>query len=227
MKHYRSSIPKAARERVMATFVSGPQKFMTRCTFNGKVAGIRFFHETGELSEERPLRNGMLHGIRYRSDEPGKLLSAEPYFNGLPHGVAKQWSDEGKLIGTYTMKHGTGIDLWWQEQGGVVHLSEARYIRDGKWHGFDWWLSEDQQSVWQERHFWNDELHGIDRWWSSGGGLRPGYPKYWVHDLLITKRQYLRACEKDPALPPFREKDNRPRRKFPPEVAAHCMQRVL
>ena len=68
-----------------------------------------FFHETGELAAERPLKNGVLHGIAYRSDIPGKLLSAEPYFNGLPHGTAKQWSDDGKLLGTYTMRHGTGI----------------------------------------------------------------------------------------------------------------------
>jgi antitoxin component YwqK of YwqJK toxin-antitoxin module len=140
MKHYRSSIPKAARERVVATFVSGPQKYMARCTLNGKLVGVRFFHETGELEHERPLRNGERHGIEYRSDVSGKLLSAEPYYNGLPHGVARQWSHGGKLLGTYTMNHGTGIDLWWQEHGGRAHLSEARYVKNGKWHGFERWL---------------------------------------------------------------------------------------
>ncbi len=42
MKHDRSSIPKAARERVVATFVSGPQKYRTNCTLSGKLVGVRF-----------------------------------------------------------------------------------------------------------------------------------------------------------------------------------------
>ena len=41
-----------------------------------------------------------------------------------------------------------------------------------------------------------------------------------VHDnKQVTKREYLRACA-NPNLPPFRESDNRPLRKFPPEVLA-------
>src|SRR5580658_7626027 len=103
MKHYRSSIPKAARERVVATLITGPQKYMTTCTLNGKLVGVRYFHKSGELCAERPLKNGVLHGIAYRFDDPGKLVFAEPYFNGLPHGIARQWSDDGKLLGTYKM----------------------------------------------------------------------------------------------------------------------------
>jgi len=37
MKHYRSSIPKAARERVTATFVTSPQKYKVECLLNGKL----------------------------------------------------------------------------------------------------------------------------------------------------------------------------------------------
>jgi hypothetical protein len=36
------------------------------------------------------------------------------------------------------MQHGTGIDLWRNCHDRFVYLSEARYVRDGKWHGFDW-----------------------------------------------------------------------------------------
>jgi hypothetical protein len=36
------------------------------------------------------LKDGLIHGIAYRSDLPEELLSAEQYVNGLPHGVAKQ-----------------------------------------------------------------------------------------------------------------------------------------
>ena len=90
MKHYRSSIPAAARECIVATYVTGPQKYKVECILHGKVVGIRTFHETGELETERPLKNGVIHGIEYRSDTPGKLLSAETYSNGLPHGKARQ-----------------------------------------------------------------------------------------------------------------------------------------
>jgi len=132
LKHYRSSIPKTARERITATWITGPQKYKAKYLLNRKVVGIRYFHETGEISREQPLKNALVHGIVYRSDEPGKLLSAEPYRNGLPHGVAKQWSDDGKLMGTYSMKHGTGLDLWWQDyQEGPPHLAEARYLQHG------------------------------------------------------------------------------------------------
>jgi hypothetical protein len=220
VKHYRSSIPKAARERVTATHVTGPQKYKAECVLNGKVVGIRLFHPTGELEHERPLKNGVTHGIEYRSDIPGKLISATPYSNGFEHGTARQWSPDGKLIGTYTMKHGAGIDLWWnlRFEDGSPYLSEARYVVDGKWHGFEWWLN-DRKSPWQERHFWNDHLHGIERSWNQEGSLRRGYPKYWVNGARMTKRQYLRARAKDPTLPPFRDADNRPQRRFPPAVA--------
>jgi hypothetical protein len=225
MKYYRSSIPKGARERLTANFVTG-QRYQVECVFKGKVVGVRRFHETGELADEYPLKNGLIHGTAYRSDRPGELLSAEPYFNGLPHGTARQWSDDGKLIGTYTMKHGTGVDLWWQQLGKEVpHLAEARYVTDGKWRGFEWWLREDQKSVWLERHFWNNRIHGIERDWNWSGRLRRGYPRYWVNNERTTKRQYLRACAKDPTLPSFREQDNRPQRKFPAEVAAHLCPR--
>jgi hypothetical protein len=223
MKHYRSSIPKAAHERVVATFLTGPQKYMTRCTLNGELVGIRFFHKTGDLESERPLKNGRLHGNLYFFDTQGQVISAEPFFNGLAHGVAKQFYDD-RLIGTYTMKHGTGLDLWrcLDPNEGFPHLSEARYLKDGKWHGFEWvWMG--RNSLHLERHFSSDLQHGIERWWNSSGKMRRGYPRYWREGKQVTTRQYLSACAKDPTLPLFREEDNGPQRKFPPEVAMHCV----
>jgi hypothetical protein len=221
MKHYRSSIPKAARERITATFVTGPHKFKAEYILNRRLVGIRYFHESGELSAEYPLRNGLLHGIVYGADEPGKLDSAEPFSKGLPHGTAKQWSADGKLIGTYTMIRGSGIDLWWNSSEDGTYLSEARYLQHGKWHGFEWWFNQDG-TVWSERHFWSGQKHGIERLWNEHGRLRRGYPKYWIRNERTTKRQYRRVhANDDPTLPPFREEDHRPQRKFPPEIATH------
>jgi hypothetical protein len=135
----------------------------------------------------------------------------------------KQWSAyNGRLIGSYKMNHGTGVDLWRAEtySGRSVYLSEARYIREGKWHGFEWWLNEDQKTIHKENHFADNLQHGILREWNSEGRLKRGYPRYWVKDKTVSKRQYLRACTQDPNLPPFREADNLPLREFPTEVLA-------
>lgn len=224
VKHYRSSIPQAAEERILATHVSGPRKYKAEYRLDGEVAGIRYFGEAGELQSEIPLKNGRTHGILYYFDQ-GLVTFSEPYSNGLAHGTAKQWSDEGKLIGTYTMRHGTGLDLWRCRRNcgtGSIYLSEARYLKGGMFHGFEWWLNEDPRSVHHETHFWKGQKHGIERDWNGEGRLRRGYPKYWVRGQQVTKRQYVRECLRDSALPPFREADNLPRRRLPPEVTRQC-----
>ena len=106
-------------------------------------------------------------------------------------------------------------------------MAEARYPKDGKWHGFEWWIIEDQRSVHHECHYSEDLRRGIERMWNLNGRLRRGYPKYWVRDRQITKRQYLRASSIDPTLQPFRERDNRPQRRLPREVAAHLVKAAL
>ena len=101
---------------------------------SGEVVGFRFFMETGDVGIEMPIRNGVKHGTEYWWDS-GRLDWIQPYINGLPHGVAKQWSHyDGKLIGTYTMEHGTGIDLWRQERDdGSIYLWVSGEFR-GKSH---------------------------------------------------------------------------------------------
>jgi len=126
MKNYRSSIPKAAQERIVATYVMGPQKYKAEYILNGEVVGFRFFEENGNLMSETPLKNGRQHGTQYFFDQ-GRVDFCETYLNGLAHGIAKQWSPDDELIGTYTMKHGTGLDLWCCKNNwgnGSIFLSE-------------------------------------------------------------------------------------------------------
>ncbi len=227
MKNYRSSIPKAARERVVSTHESNGEKQKAEYLLNGKVVGVRQFDVDGEIATETPFKNGVIHGIVYcfesGPDGRARVNFAEPYRNGLAYGTARQWSLDGeKLIGTYTMKHGTGLDLWrnWDYERKHYYLSEARYLEDGKWHGFEWWLDEDQTTVFEEHHFWKNLQHGIQREWNNEGRLRRGFPRYWLNNERVTKRKYLRAQASDRSLPPFRAADNLPRRNFPPEVMA-------
>jgi len=116
------------------------------------------------------------------------------------------------------MVHGTGYDVWRNQiADGPVYASEIHSMRDGLMHGFEWWLNEDHRSVYEEKHWHEGKLHGVERFW-VGKKLRRSYPKYWVQDKAVTKRQYVRAAQKDPTLPPFRVKDNSPTREFPPEI---------
>lgn len=220
-KHYRSSIPKEAKERVTARYIKSRRRYKVEYRLDGDLVGLRFFDEKGQIETESPLKRGYVHGTQYFFHSPCQLDFAERFVNGLAHGTARQWSESGELLGTYTMRHGTGVDLWrncknWGN--GLPFLSEARYIKDGKWHGFEWWLNEDQKSVWQERHFQFNHLHGIERDWNSKGKLKRGFPRYWVNGVRVTKRKYLRARADDKTLPPFRQSENRPQRRFPPEI---------
>ncbi len=217
---YRSSIPETAEERITRVYPDG-SKQQAEYWLAGERVGVRSFFETGELETDIGLRGDRYHGIFYRWDAPGMLVSATPYHVGLEHGTAYQWSPDGALLGSYTMEHGTGLDLWWHEcSDGTRSLSEARYYHNGQRHGFEWWICSDQQCVSEEGHYAENNPHGILRQWNRQGKLRRGYPQYYVRGERVTKARYLRACRDDPSLPLFRPEDNLPAREFPAEVAA-------
>lgn len=182
------------------------------------IVGYRLFDTDGELVLDCGVRRGRRHGREYRLDVPGKLLSATAYRNGLEHGLARQWSDDGRLIGTYRMRNGTGVDLWWQEtwtKPRRPYLAEVHFMVKGRRHGFEWWLNQDERSVYQERHWSDDEAHGIEREWDGAGTLRLGFPKFYVRGGRVTKRAYERERVHDSSLPPYQVEDDRPQRTFP------------
>jgi antitoxin component YwqK of YwqJK toxin-antitoxin module len=76
MKHYRSSIPKAARERIVETFETNGRKRKAEYRLNRKLVGIRYFYETGELEAEIPMQDGRQHGTFYDLSPEGVVLSA-------------------------------------------------------------------------------------------------------------------------------------------------------
>jgi hypothetical protein len=219
---YKSSIPAAARERVVERYPDGRRK-KAEYRLRRQLVGLRWFHETGEPEFEYALKRGRRHGFEYRWDAPGQLISAEPWVDGLLHGTTRQWSaNDGRPIGTYRLTRGTGVDLWRQERAdGTVYLAEVIHLKAGRPHGFEWWIDENQRTVYIERHWRDGHPHGIYREWNGRGRLRRGFPKYHVGGRPVSKRQYATASELDPTLPPFRPADNRPARTFPPHVAGH------
>jgi antitoxin component YwqK of YwqJK toxin-antitoxin module len=188
---------------------------LTACILNGEVVGQRAYGEEGQLVSETPLKNGNKHGREFQWHYDGTLSLIEPYANGKIHGTAKQYGRRGSVIGTYTLRHGTGYDIWRDESDdGTVTISEIHTLKDGLPHGYEWRL-KNTQTAWHEVHWHEGEYHGIERQWNAANKLRRGFPRYWIRGVRLNKEKYLRAAKKDPTLPPFRLKDNSPRRKFP------------
>ena len=151
---------------------------VTECTVDGQVVGRRAYDSNGRLMREIPLKNGRKQGREYIWDETGHLESVEPYVDGQLHGLARQYNRKGKIIGTYRFVHGTGYDIWrYEREDGTIGISEIFSIQNSVLHGFEWWLRDDQQSVWHERHWHQGKVHGIERMWNRAGGLKRGYPR--------------------------------------------------
>jgi hypothetical protein len=222
---FRSSIPKNARPRVTKRHPSGTPATV-EYLLGRSVVGYRHFDHDGALQFDCGQRKGRHHGTAFRLDEPGKLLSTTPYRKGLEHGLARQWSADGRLIGTYRMRNGTGIDFWWLEtfrKPRRLFVAEVHFMFKGRPHGYEWWLNDDERSVWSESHWANGELHGIERRW-RGRRLEPGYPRFFVLGERVSRSAYARACVEDLSLPTFFPEDDQPRRVFPPAVA-HRLER--
>lgn len=209
-------IPESAREIVEATFASG----LTRSAFyelDGERVGFRCWDEGGSLAMEYALRGGVMHGPFRTFWNSGQVHEEATYVDGKEHGVTRQYDADGALIGSYTMDHGTGVDLWF-ERAGV--LAEERHYRDGLRHGYERWWWDDNAMVWKEKHYRQGEPHGIFRQWNDQGRLRRGFPRYFVGGKQLTKRQYERARRADPTLPPFLTEDNLPSRALPQALRA-------
>ena len=217
---YVTDIPAGATEQELSAYRRNGHSIYLRTAeyrVGQEVVGKRQFEADGRLVFEIPLRDGLAQGRVYEFHHSGTISCLEPCVRGLQHGTCYQWDEDGRLLGRYVLRNGSGLDVWrYRATNGRVVASEIRTLRRGLRHGFEWWLYGRQLS--SETHFIDGKMHGIDRSWSVQGKLERGYPRYWVNDSRVTKRQYLVAKRKDPSLPPFREHDNRAKRLLPPTL---------
>lgn len=220
--HYQSDIPTSAHEVVISEFREEDGCYWykkTQCILNGEVVGQRFYDNHENLMDEEPLRNGKRHGVLYRWDEMGNLTSCEPFVNGMPHGEAKQFDESGKIIGTYEMVNGTGYDVWRNiREDGSIYISEIHSMENGQNHGFELWLNEDQETIWLEKTWLKNKLHGVEYQWELNGNLRDGYPKYWVRDQEASKEEYLSKTKTDCRLSSIIESNNIYKRNISSEI---------
>lgn len=216
----QTMIPDAAQEIVEATFESGAKR-TAFYELDGERVGFRCWSEDGSLGLEYGMRGGVMDGPFRAFWENGQLSEERTYVDGKEHGITRQYDADGALIGSYTMDHGTGVDLWFGYAG---VLSEERHYLDGQRHGLERWWRGDNTTVSQEEHYWQGKAHGIFRQWNHQGRLRRGFPRYFVGGKRVTKRQYERARRADPALPPVVPEENLPNRQLP--AALHAAPEV-
>lgn len=154
---------------------------------------------------------GRWHGLE-REWQDGRLVYHARFVHGVQHGLQEQWSARGSLLVRQRFVHGTGLDLYSDGTGGW----EERWLERGERHGFErWWSSK--RRIWRESHFARELSHGIEREW-DGERLLRGFPRFFVRGERVTKAAYLRACAADPTLPAYRDRDDRPTRRFPAAI---------
>jgi antitoxin component YwqK of YwqJK toxin-antitoxin module len=221
MNSVKSGIPQNAIEKLVAenkTNLSQGHRVVD-CFVAANHVGRRVYNQDGILIVETPMKAGLKHGREITWDDEANLLSIEPYRNGKIHGTAKQYGRNGKIIGIYKLQHGTGLDIWRQEdENNKVFVSEIHSLQDGVPNGYEWWFTSSRRDLMHERHWQRGKLHGIERVWNRKGKLRRGYPKFFIEDQVVSKRKYVAMALLDKTLPIFQEKDNLPARKLPAEV---------
>lgn len=224
--HCESDISTSATEH--GTEPVGGYSRKVELQIDGLIVGERLYELNTKQEEylalEKPLRNGRIHGRMYTWDSEGQLDSVEPYIDGLIHGSAHQFFG-GRLIGSYHFEMGSGCDLWWtaSNETNRTTLTEARFLVDGQRHGFEWWINEDEQSVYQECHFCGGIEHGIRREWDESV-MRSGFPRFFLVGLEVSFEDYEQAAASDTALPRYCAVDDRPARTFPPLVTNAIQQ---
>jgi hypothetical protein len=218
MKHgnYSASIPTRAIEVVEAFFATGARKLAYYYLGEEKV-GCRQWDEDGELIFECGMRGGVKHGREYCFDV-GQPYEMTPYRHGLIHGTGKQWAADGRLLVTYKLINGVGLDLWCGNDNDT--LSEEHYWPGDGERGYRRNWNDDEKTIWEEYCFSDNGHHGIWRQWNGKGRLRRGFPQFFVNNLRVTKRQYLKASKKDTTLLPYRLEEDQPNRKLPAEYLA-------
>lgn len=216
-------IPERAQEVVHENWESGAKKAAYYYR-SGQPIGYRSWTPSGTLVMEYSIKNDKMHGAFRTWHENGQMCEEASYVDGNEHGLTTQYDHTGRLLGSYTMAHGTGVDLWFADDGS---LAEERQYKDGLRHGYERWWNGDNTTVGQEAHYWQGEGHGIFREWNVHGRLRRGYPRYFVQGKRVTKRQYERTCRQDTTLPRFDALDNMPRRPLPKAYTAQKQQMQL
>lgn len=133
----------------------------------------RRFYRNGQLREETTCLGGQNHGPHRTWHRNGKMASEEFYERGMLHGLCRQWNDRGKLLGSFRVKHGTGIQREWFDDG---RLRLETSTVDGK-------------------------FTGRTRTWMRDGTLV--FERYVIGNHDVSQKEYRTAARKHPEYPNY------------------------
>lgn len=140
---------------------------------SSKIRVERWFYRNGQLREETVFLGGQRHGPHRTWHRNGKLWSEEFYERDLLHGLCRQWNERGKLLGSFRMKHGTGIQREWFEDG-RLRLEISTVAR---------------------------KFTGRTRTWMRDGTLV--FERYVIENHEVSPKEYRAAARKHPEYPNY------------------------
>jgi hypothetical protein len=161
------------------------------------------------------------HGVSRRFHSNGVLAHSSHYVHGIESGVAHQYDEAGLLIGRYELWGGTGIDLWYHARG---VLAEERHYYRGVLHGPVRWWNTDNATIYQEEEYDNGQEHGIFRQWNTRGRMSHGFPKFYIHGVLVNAKAYKRTMEQDHTLRDYHSSEDSPHRDLPAGFTANPIE---
>ena len=203
--------------------------------------GERWFFRPNQIADERLYdAEGNLHGVWRRFHENGRVSTEEPYRHGVRDGTFRYWDPNGTLLAESVLRNGTGI-LWEYKHAfrrecfrlipyvdGQIHgVVESRddsrviyseYVRDTL---DGWGLVYDRNGVLQASTWGLVHEYGISRCYDPQGNVIADSVLYWLKDNYyddkpVSKAEYLRAAEANPALLIGLENDGRNVKLQPP-----------
>ncbi len=189
----------------------------TRLLVGEKVIGERRYYNSGQLYEEKLLKDEVLHGLHRTWHQNGKPWQEHVYDDGVLHGICRSWDEHGKLLAAFQMRRGTGVLKTFhpngrlatecsykggQRQGSFRQWHEDGALRDdtayenGKEEGWSRFYHPDEQLL-QEAMYRAGRLHGVMRIWNVTGDYIEDSPLYYIQGKRVTERQFEDAARTD------------------------------
>lgn len=133
----------------------------------------RSFFRHGQLREKTSIRGQVFHGTHRLWHHNGQLALEEHFQDGVLHGVGRQWNERGKLLGSFRLKHGTGVVRHWFDDGRLQ----------------------------MEYTLVNGKFTGRSRVWLRDGTL--SLEHFGIENSTVTETEYRRATAKNADYPQF------------------------
>lgn len=148
--------------------------------------GERRWWKNGQLSDEHPMTNGVLHGVaRWWREDGRTLVSEHSYGAGVLDGESRGWHENGKLATETHYRRGKkeGLESEWNEEGALLWRLPYRGGR----------------------------LHGVARYWKGRGKLQIPFMKisppltFWIDGVEVSRVEYIQASKTNASLPALNE----------------------